>query len=386
MIRVSGTYEISTVAGEELRAFLPFPLPPRDPQLLWSEALTQRLVLAQSGLKELQLAGDMIPSLSWFVYAFVRKEAVLSAQIEGTQATLVDLFESESSKEAPINADVEEVCGYVDALGYAMQELSNPKGLPLSLRLLCNAHKLLLGGARGQYKMPGQIRKTQNWLGATQPRNAVFVPPPPHQLASMLSELEHFIHDSSDIPELARVGLLHVQFETLHPFLDGNGRLGRLLITLLLTHWGMLSKPTLYLSLYFKANRKEYYERLNAVRLQGDWEGWLSFFFDGVATVASQAVDTSRRLNAIVQESRKRLLDTEGVTVASVRLFEYLPSQPMVTPNRVMEMLECSRPSALKSIRILKAAGILQAHGTGKKNPVEAFGEYVKVLGEGTEI
>ena len=386
MRRQTGEYERSTVAGEEVRAFIPYPLPPQDPPLNLDADLAPLLLKAQEQLRLLDLAGDLVPSMEWFVYAFVRKEAVLSAQIEGTQATLMDLLEVEASGEAPVNADVEEVCGYVDALSYSWEELESETGLPISMRLLSRTHRRLLRGARGAQKQPGEVRRSQNWIGGTRPGNANFVPPPPHRLGDLLSEFEHAVHGGSDLPPLIRVGLLHVQFETLHPYLDGNGRLGRLLITLLLRHWRLLSRPLLYLSLFLKTHRQEYYRRLGAVRTDGDWEGWLAFFLEGVAVVAEEAVVTARRLHSIVGECRARLLAHGDATVFSLRLFERLPRHPILTVSRVVELLDCSRPAAAKALNVLEAAEILHALDARKKNRAVVFKEYLDHLRQGTEL
>jgi len=385
MKRQTGEYERSSVAGEEVQAFVPYPLPPRDPSLDLAGELEPLLDRAQQQVRLLDLAGDLVASVDWFVYAFVRKEAVLSAQIEGTQATLMDLLEVEASGEAPIDADVEEVCGYVDALNFAWEELGADTGLPVSVRLLSEAHRRLLRGARGRLKQPGEVRRSQNWIGGTRPGNARFVPPPPHRLGELLNELEHAVHDESDLPPLVRIGLLHVQFETLHPYLDGNGRLGRLLITLLLRHWGLLSRPLLYLSLFLKRHRQEYYRRLGAVRTDGDWEGWLSYFLEGVAVVAEEAVATARHLHGIVSEDRERLLARDDATVLSLRLFELLPQHPILTVTRAVALLQCSRPAAAKALRVLEAAGILHALDDRKKNRAFVFAEYLDHLREGTE-
>ncbi len=385
MARTTGTYERSTVAGESVDAFIPHELPPRDPPLDLDGNLAALLAQANERLRLLELAGDLVPSVEWFVYAFVRKEAVLSAQIEGTQATLMDLLEVEASGEAPIDADVEEVCGYVDALTFAWDHLGRADGLPLSMRLLSDTHARLLRGARGAQKQPGEVRRSQNWIGGTRPGNAAFVPPPPHRLDALLSEFERAIHDESDLPPLVRVGLLHVQFETLHPYLDGNGRLGRLLIALLLRHWGLLTRPLLYLSLFLKAHRQEYYRRLIAVREDGDWEAWLAFFLEGVAVVADEAVATARGLHLIVSESRDRLLAHNDATIFSLRLFELLPDHPILTVNRVVELLACSRPAAGKAVRVLEAAGIMRALDERTKNRTVVFEEYLALLRQGTE-
>jgi len=386
MKRKTGEYELSAVAGEEVRAFIPYPLPPQDPPLDLTGELASCLARAEEQVRLLDLAGDLVPSIEWFVYAFVRKEAVLSAQIEGTQATLMDLFEVEASGQEPTDADVAEVCGYVSALNYAWEELARETGLPVSMRLLSETHRRLLGGARGFQKQPGDVRRSQNWIGGTRPGNANFVPPPPHRLGELLSEFEHAIHDESDLPTLVRIGLLHVQFETLHPYLDGNGRLGRLLITLLLRHWMQLSRPLLYLSLFLKTHRQEYYRRLSAVRTDGDWEGWLSFFLEGVAVVAEEAVTTARRLHAIVVQSRARLVAREDATVMSIRLFELLPEHPILTVNRVVGLLGCSRPAAAKALRVLEAAKVLHALDERKKNRAVVFKEYLDNLREDTDL
>src|SRR6267154_4262045 len=252
-MRVIGRTLRRTVAGEEIAAFIPYPLPPRDPPLKLDGKLAALLLRAQQALARLEVAGEMVPSLDWFIYAFVRKEAVVSSQIEGTQATLVDLLTFEAEESAPPNADVEEVCNYLDALTYARNQLGDPKGLPLSMRLLNQTHQRLMRGVRGAEKLPGEVRRSQNWIGGTRPGNAAYVPPPPQALAEALSAFEKYLPAEDDgLPPLVRVGLLHVQFETIHPYLDGNGRIGRLLVTLLLEHWNLLAKPLLYLSLFFK--------------------------------------------------------------------------------------------------------------------------------------
>jgi Fic family protein len=386
MRRKTGEYDVNSVAGEEVSAFVPYPLPPTSPPLVLDTELGALLTRAQQSIHLLELAGDLVPSVEWFIYAFVRKEAVLSAQIEGTQATLMDLLEVEASGQAAVDADVEEVCGYLDALSYAWAELDDDGGLPICVRLLSETHRRLLSGARGANKQPGEVRRSQNWIGGTRPGNARFVPPPSHRLAALLSDLERFIHADSDLPPLVRIGLLHVQFETLHPYLDGNGRLGRLLITLLLRHWGMLSRPLLYLSLFLKTHRQEYYRRLEAVRTEGDWEGWLAFFLEGVAVVADEAVLTARRLHAIVVRGRERLLERGDATVISLRLFEQLPEHPVLTVNRVVQLLGCSRPAAAKALRVLESAEVLHPLDDRKKNRLVAYSAYLDVLREGTEV
>ncbi len=328
--RITGRHERTTAGGEAVLAFIPHALPPADPPVVVEAGLGERLRAASQALARLELAGEMVPSVDWFLYAFVRKEAVLSSQIEGTQATLVDLLTFEAQEgvtDAGPSADVEEVCNYLEALAYARAQLADRRGLPLSMRLLSEAHQRLMRGVRGAEKLPGEVRRTQNWVGGSRPGNAAYVPPPPHVLAEVLGAFEKYLHAQDALPPLVRAGLLHVQFETIHPYLDGNGRIGRLLVTLLLEHWKLLTKPLLYLSLFFKRHRADYYRRLDAVRAEGDWEGWLDFFLDGVATIGDEAVASARELFAVVAADRSRVLSQAGTSVIALRLFELLPEK-----------------------------------------------------------
>lgn len=385
--RKTGIYERTTVGGEEVAAFIPAALPPTRPKLAIEGALDERLRAAEQALVRLELAGEMVPSLDWFIYAFVRKEAVVSSQIEGTQATLVDLltFEAESD-EGPSSADVEEVCNYLDALNFARAQLADASGLPLSMRLLNETHARLMQGVRGADKQPGEVRRTQNWIGGSRPGNAAFVPPPPHALGELLSAFEKYIHGEDDLPPLVRAGLLHVQFETIHPYLDGNGRIGRLLVTLLLEHWKLLTKPLLYLSLFFKRHRSDYYDRLGAVRTSGDWEGWTDFFLDGVATIAAEAVTSARELFTLVTDDRSRALDHAGTSVAAVRLFELLPRHPVVSVGFAIKQLGVSKPTAGRAVEALEKAGVL-VEITGKKRDRSwVYQRYLDKLRVGTEL
>ncbi len=388
--RATGRYERTTVGGEEVAAFVPHALPPVEPPVVVEAALAERLRAAEKALVRLELAGEMVPSLDWFIYAFVRKEAVLSSQIEGTQATLVDLltFEAQdgASPSAAPNADVEEVCNYLDALAYSRAQLAAPKGLPLSMRLLSETHQRLMRGVRGAEKLPGEVRRSQNWIGGSRPGNAAYVPPPPHALGEVLGAFEKYLHEGDSLPPLVRAGLLHVQFETIHPYLDGNGRIGRLLVTLLLEHWKLLTKPLLYLSLFFKRHREDYYRRLNAVRVDGDWEGWLDFFLDGVATIADEAVASARELFALVAADRARVLAQEGMSVVALRLFELLPRHPVVTVASVMRFVATTKPTAGRAIELLVAAGVL-VETTGKKRDRSfVYRGYLDRLRVGTEL
>lgn len=388
--RITGRYERTSVGGEEVAAFVPHPLPPQSPPIVIDSALAERLRAAEQALVRLELAGEMVPSLDWFIYAFVRKEAVLSSQIEGTQATLVDLLTFEArdgaGQGATPNADVEEVCNHLDALAYARAQLSDPGGLPLSMRLLSQTHQRLMRGVRGADKRPGEVRRSQNWIGGSRPGNAAYVPPPPPALGDALGAFEKYLHADDALPPLVRAGLLHVQFESLHPYLDGNGRIGRLLVTLLLEHWKLLTKPLLYLSLFFKQHRHDYYRRLDAVRVDGDWEGWLAFFLEGVATVADEAVTSARELFALVAADRARVLAQGGASVAAVRLFELLPRHPVVGVASVMKLVETTKPTAGRAIDALVGAGVL-VETTGKKRDRSfVYRGYLDRLRTGTEL
>ena len=383
--RSTGRYETSTAGGEAVRAFVPNPLPPTDPPVAVDGVLADRTRAAEQALARLELAGEMVPSLDWFIYAFVRKEAVLSSQIEGTQATLMDLLGYEAET-APPTADVADICNYLDALAFARAQLTDPAGLPLSMRMLSETHRVLLRGVRGETKMPGEVRRSQNWIGGSRPGNAAHVPPPPHHLAALLSDFERYMHASDALSPLVRAGLLHVQFETIHPYLDGNGRIGRLLVTLLLEHWRLLTRPLLYLSLFFKRHRHEYYRRLNGVRVDGDWEGWLDFFLDGVATIADEAVATATDLFTLVAADRERVLAERGVTLAAVQLFERLPRHPIVTAASVVSALSTTKPTAGRAIQTLEAAGVLVETTGRKRDRSYAYRSYLDRLRVGTEL
>ncbi len=386
MKRTSGRYERTIAGNEAVQAFVPAALPPKDPEIKIDGQLAERLRTAEHALARLDLASEMVPSLDWFIYAFVRKEAVISSQIEGTQATLIDLLNFEAEHEVEPDADVEEICNHLDALVYARKELAKSDGLPLSMRLLNGAHQRLMHGARGAAKQPGEVRQSQNWIGGSRPGNAIYVPPPAQALPSLLGDFEKYLHTTDKLPPLVRVGLAHVQFESIHPYLDGNGRIGRLLIALLLEHWGLLKAPLLYLSLFFKRHRAEYFRRLTAVRTEGDWEGWTDFFLDAVATIADEAVTSARELFAVVTSDRARVLAQDTTSVSAARLFELLPSHPIITVATAMTLIETSKPTATRAVETLIAAGIL-VETTGKKRDRSfAYQTYVDRLRIGTEL
>jgi Fic family protein len=380
MTRETGQYRVTTHDSEQVRAFVPHPLPPAEPPLLLDDRLGALHAGALGAIERLRVAASLVPSADWFLYGFVRKEAVVTSQIEGTQATLRDVvtFEATSASDRP--DDVEEVCNYVDALQYARRELARPKGLPISTRLLCGAHKRLMRGARGADKRPGEIRRSQNWIGGSRPGNARFVPPPPEHVGDAMTALERWIHTDDPLPPLVRVGLAHVQFETIHPFLDGNGRIGRLLIALLVEHWGLLDQPLLYTSLALKRRQREYYERLAAVRTEGDWEGWTAFFLECVREAAEDAVGVASSLFRIVTDDRARLLASEGATVNAIRLLELLPSHPMVTLARAIDLLDVTKPTASKAIDALVDAAILRETTGRLRDRVYAYHSYLRTL------
>ncbi len=382
--RKTGTYISNTLSGEEVKAFVPYPLPP-DPPISMTEELTKLLEVTSQNCRLLNLAAQMVPDRDWFIYGFVRKEAVVSSQIEGTQATLLDLVEAESLSDAEKPADVNEVVNYVNALNSCIKELSNPKGLPLSLRLIKKAHAILMRGVRGKHKSPGEFRQSQNWIGGDRPGNASFVPPPVASLPTCLNDFETYLHTADELPALLRIALLHVQFETIHPFLDGNGRVGRLLITLLLNEWKLLEAPLLYLSLYFKRNRAEYYHRLAAVRTEGDWEGWIKFFLDGVNSVALESADAARQLYAIVRAARERVLSHKRASVIGVRLLEILPQVPVITIGQAVKLLSTTKPTAQKALELLVDLNVLEEISGRERGKKFAFRKYLDCLTEGTQ-
>ena len=386
MKRSTGRYERTLVGNEVVSAFVPLALPPRRPALNVQGRLADSLRLAEHALARLELAGELVPSLNWLIYAFLRKEAVISSQIEGTQASLMDLLTFEAESEVTPSADVEEICNYLEALNYARSELAKVDGLPLCIRLLNQTHQRLMQGVRGAKKQPGEVRRSQNWIGGSRPGNATLVPPPPLALPALTGDLEKYLHSEDELPALVRAGLAHVQFETIHPYLDGNGRIGRLLIALLLEHWGLLSSPLLYLSLFFKRHRDEYYRRLSAVRTEGDWEGWTDFFLDGVVTVADEAVASARELFNLVNADRSHVLAQDTMSVSAVRLFEFLPNHPIISVASSMRLIEASKPTATRAIETLAAAGIL-VETTGKKwGRSFAYQAYIDRLRVETEL
>jgi Fic family protein len=380
MPRETGRYRVTKVHEEQVRAFIPHPLPPTRPPLAIEGQRAELHVAALTAMARLSVAGSMVPSTDWFLYGFVRKEAVLTSQIEGTQATLRDVLTYEATQQTDHPDDVEEVCNYVEALTYARKQLATPKGLPLSTRLLCNAHRLLMRGGRGADQQPGEIRRSQNWIGGTRPGNARFVPPPPDEVSEAMAALERWLHSDDALPPLVKAGLAHVQFETIHPFLDGNGRIGRLLIALLVEHWSLLDQPLLYLSVAIRRRQQDYYARLAAVRTDGDWEGWTTFFVDCVREAADDGVRVAQALHALLVRDRQRLVGHERATVAAVQLLDRLPKHPVLTVPRAAEVLGLTAPPTRKAIDLLETIGVLRETTGKQRDRVYAYHEYLRIL------
>lgn len=377
-----GRYTTTTAGGEQVRAFIPPPLPPDPPVRL--QALLPKLSAADQAIGRLDGISVLLPDKNLFLYLYVRKEAVLSSQIEGTQSTLDDLlqFETLATQGKPID-DVREVSNYVDAMNYGLERLST---LPLSLRLIREMHKRLLQSGRGQAKAPGEFRKTQNWIGGTRPGNATFVPPPPQEVLPALGDLEKFIHDPTpEIPALMKAGLLHVQFETIHPFLDGNGRLGRLLIALYLCSQKVMRQPLLYLSLYLKSNRRDYYRLLQEVREHGAWEAWLEFFLDGVTQTANSAFDTAARIHALIGRDRERISSEAERASSVLRVHEALQTRPFLTTAKAMEQTHLTKPTVNAVFDQLLRLGIVEEITKKKRGRVYAYRAYLTILNEGGE-
>ncbi|MFZ0594162.1 MAG: Fic family protein, partial [Bryobacteraceae bacterium] len=358
-------------------------LPPVPPIRL--DPLQHLLEQANQALGRLDGLASILPDLSLFIYTYVRKEAVLSSQIEGTQSSLSDLlmYENNEVPAVPI-VDVQEVSNYVAAMNHGLSRLRG--GFPLSLRLIREIHGILLAGGRGGEKQPGEFRTSQNWIAGTRPGNAAFVPPPPELVPECLHSFELFLHDERpELPLLIKTGLMHVQFETIHPFLDGNGRLGRLLITFLLCEKQVLREPILYLSLYLKKHRSVYYELLDRVRTRGDWEAWLDFFLRGVRETSEQAATAARQIVSLFDQ-HQRQIQTIGRPAASVlRVFQHLQRNPSVTIPATAEKTGISAPTVAKSLEYLRQLGIVTETTRRERNRLFVYQPYLEILNEGTE-
>ena len=380
-MRSTGATVTTTTLGEPVRAFVPHALPPARPVLAPAcyEAATRAAELA---LARLSGVSGLVPSVQWLLYGAIRKEALLTSQIAGTQATLTDLLDDEAGLAVANTDDVEEVTNYLRAFRLVRDNLHKPRGLPISVRLLCNAHRLLLAGARGAGKQPGELRRSQNWIGGTRPGNAAFVPPPPERVPALLADLERFIHDAQPkLPPLVRVALVHAQFETIHPFLDGNGRIGRLLIAALMEQWGLVPEPLMYLSGTLKKHQREYYRLLSAVRSEGDWEAWVGFFLEAVETAATEAERAIVAIASLVATDRRRLLAAPRVGAIALRLFELLPVMPRFTIEQVRKKLETTFPTATAAVKLLEDLGLVAELTGQKKNRSFSYRAYVDLLG-----
>ncbi len=380
----TGRYEVTTTTGEAVRAFVPAPLPPRPPIDLCG-ARSQLLERAQLACGRLDGVSSLLPDPDLFLYAYVRREALLSSQIEGTQSSLSDLllFELDEAPGAPLD-DVMEVSNYVAALDHGVARLRG--GFPLSNRLLREVHGKLLERGRGSDRSPGEFRRSQNWIGGTRPGNAHFVPPPPALVEECMGALERFLHDEKEpLPALVRAAAAHVQFETIHPFLDGNGRVGRLLIVLQLREAGVLRDPLLYLSLYFKQHRDEYYRLLDLVRREGDWEAWLTFFLEGVAETAGGAVETAHRLLALFRDDERRVAGKGRRFLSVQRVFAALRARPIAAIKDLAARAELSFPTVAKAIETLVGLGIARELTGARRNRVFSYDRYLAILSEGTE-
>ncbi len=381
---LQGHYVTITTAGEKARAFVPAPLPPK-PSIEWTPELRGRFDQALLALGRLDGISAFLPEISLFLYMYVRKEAVLSSMIEGTQSSLSDLllFELDMEPGVPMD-DVREVSNYVAALDHGLARLA--EGFPLSLRLIKEMHAILLAKGRGSKQAPGEFRRTQNWIGGTRPGNAAFVPPPADQVMECMSKLELFLHDQPEpTPALLKAALAHVQFETIHPFLDGNGRLGRLLITLILCEQKVLREPMLYLSLYFKTHRRYYYELLNSVRLTGNWEAWLDFFAEAVTATATQAEEAARQLADLANKDRGKISGLGRAAASALRIHRALMERPITTSGWLVKKTGITAATVNRGLAHLERLGIVRELTSRRRNRLFSYTGYVDILNQGTE-
>ena len=379
----TGRYEVTAAGGERVRAFVPAPLPP-TPALEMTPERQKLLEAALLACGRLDAVSGLLPDPDLFLYTYVRREAVLSSQIEGTQSSLSDLllFELDEAPGVPFD-DVVEVSNYVAALEHGIARLAG--SFPLSNRLIREIHSQLLSRGRGANKQPGEFRTSQNWIGGTRPGNAQFVPPPPQEIEPCMAQLERFMHDPEAPGALAKAALVHVQFETIHPFLDGNGRVGRLLIALLLHHDGVLRQPLLYLSLYFKQNRAEYYRLLDAVRATGEWEDWLDFFLTGVTDTATAAVDTAQRLLALFEADAETIRDLGRGAGTALRVYHTLRRRPVATIDYLAGASGIPYTTAARAVRALTETGLLGELTGRRRGRVFAYNRYLAILSEGAQ-
>lgn len=383
--KLQGHYVTISTVGEKARAFVPAPLPP-SPPIEWLPDLQEKFDQAMLSLGRLDSVSVLLPDTSLFLYMYVRKEAVLSSMIEGTQSSLFDLllFEFKHQPGVPLD-DVQEVSNYVAALNYGLKRLN--EDFPLSLRLLKEIHGVLLSKGRGKECDPGEFRRSQNWIGGSRPGTAAFVPSPPEQIVECMGKLELFLHDIPEkTPVLIKAALAHVQFETIHPFLDGNGRLGRLLITLLLCSYKILKQPMLYLSLYFKTHRERYYQLLNDVRINGDWESWLEFFADAIVETATQAVETVQQLIKLDARDGQRINELKRISGSAHIIHKAMLERPIASPKWIQKKTQLSPATVNACMRDLEKIGILKEVTGHKRNRLYSYVQYISIMNQGTEL
>ena len=377
-----GRYVSTTLAGEPVKAFVPPALPPVDLDL---SGLHQHLDRANQALGRLDGLTVLLPDVRFLLYLYVRKEALVSSQIEGTQSSFVDVLRFENKVPTAVpKEDVEEVSNYVAAMQHGLRRIQT--GFPLSLRLIREIHAILLKGGRGANKTPGEFRRSQNWIGGTRPGNASFVPPPPAEMMEALDRLERFLHDDKHgLPLLVEAGLVHVQFESIHPFLDGNGRLGRLLITLLLCAKGALKQPLLYLSLYFKEHRNQYYDHLQRIRTEGAWEEWLRFFLEGTALTAQEAAETATRILDLFSKDREKIQKLGRPATSALRVHEYMQRKPIANIAAIAKALKLSIPTVTVALKHLVRIGIVEEVTGKRRDRLFTYSRYFNIVSEGTE-
>ena len=380
---LQGDYVTISTVGERVQAFVPTPLPP-EPPIDWNPDLRDKFDHALMALGRLDSTSTLLPDTLLFLYMYVRKEAVLSSMIEGTRSSISDLllFELDQAPGVPLD-DVQEVSNYVAALNHGLSRLA--EGFPLCLRLIKEIHSILLSKGRGSHQSPGEFRRSQNWIGGTRPGNAAFVPPPPGKVLECMGKFERYLHDRPEhTPVLLKAALAHVQFETIHPFLDGNGRLGRLLITLLLCEHKALQEPTLYLSLYFKTHRQYYYELLNEVRLMGNWEAWLDFFAEAVIITANQAVDTTRQLTDLSNGDRDKISGLGRAAASTLQVHRALLERPIATAGWLVKKTTISPATVNKCLNHLEILGIVSELTGRKRNRLFRYTRYIEIMNYGT--
>lgn len=383
--RETGNYITASTVGEAYKAFIPLPLPPVPPVEL-DDNLSDLLEKANRSLGRLDGLSAILPDIYLFLYHYIRKEALLSSQIEGTQSSFSDLllFERGSKPGVPVN-EVQEVSNYVAAMEHGLARLRD--GFPLSIRLFREIHAILLQKGRGSTRTPGEFRNSQNWIGGSRPGNALFVPPPAHEVITCMGDLENFLHDRpSRTPVLIKAALAHVQFETIHPFLDGNGRLGRLLITFLLCAEGALAEPLLYLSLFFKTHRTTYYDLLQSVRETGEWENWLEFFLTGVKETADQATSMARTILQLFEDDARRIQSLGKAAGSALKVHQAIKRNPIVSSVEAATNTGLTPPTARAAISNLQKLGILTEITGKQRDRLFSYHRYLDLLREGTEL